>query len=123
MKTLGNFFWLLCGGIFCGLSWILTGMLWCITLIGIPVGIQCFKLASLSFWPFGKTIVYEGGAGSFIVNVFWFLFGGIALAILHALFGLLCCVTIIGIPFGLQFFKLAKLSIAPFGAVIVPDQT
>ena len=120
MRTIGNFFWFFLGGIICGLSWMLTGLLWCITIIGIPVGVQCFKLASVSFFPFKKEIVYTGGAGSFIVNVLWFLFGGLGLALLHAIFGLLWCCTIIGIPFGIQFFKLAKLSLAPIGAEIVP---
>jgi uncharacterized membrane protein YccF (DUF307 family) len=118
MKTLGNILWFLCGGIFSGLSWVICGFLWCITLIGIPVGVQCFKLAEMSFWPFGKEICYEGGAGSFLVNVLWFLFGGLEMALMNALLGLLWGITIVGIPFGRQFFKLAKLSLAPFGAVI-----
>jgi len=121
MKTIGNFFWLFFGGLFSGMSWIFWGFLWCITIVGIPVGIQCFKLATLSFWPFGRTVEYQGGVGSDIVNILWFLFGGFAMALVNFLLGLLWCVTIIGIPFGLQFFKLAKLSIAPFGAVIVPE--
>ena len=121
MKTFGNIFWLLFGGFLSGMGWIITGMLWCISLIGIPVGVQCFKLAEMSFWPFGKTIVYEGGAGSFLINVLWFLFGGVALALFNFICGLLWCVTLVGIPFGMQFFKLAKLSLAPFGAVIRHD--
>ena len=119
MKTIGNIFWLIFGGIFSGLAWIIVGMIWCVTIIGIPVGTQCFKLAAMSFWPFGREVVYEGGAVSFLVNILWFFFGGLAMALMNFLFGLLWCVTIIGIPFGLQFFKLAKLSLAPFGAVIV----
>lgn len=121
MKTIGNILWFIFGGIISGLSWIFWGMLWCITIIGIPVGIQCFKLAQLSFWPFGRTVAYEGGVGSFLVNVLWFLFGGLEMAILNAFMGLLWCVTLVGIPFGLQFFKLAKLSLAPFGAYVVLD--
>ena len=120
MKTLGNILWFLCGGIISGLGWLICGFLWCITFLGIPIGLQCFKLAEMSFWPFGKEVDYEGGAGSFLVNVLWFLFGGLEMAMMNALFGILWCATIIGIPFGLQFFKLAKLSLAPFGAVIVP---
>lgn len=118
MRFLGNICWFIFGGFISGLGWIIVGMLWCITIVGIPVGMQCFKLAGLSFWPFGKEIVYEGGAISFIVNVLWFIFGGLEMAIVNALFGLLWCITIIGIPFGKQFFKLAKLSLAPFGAVV-----
>ena len=118
MKTIGNILWFLFGGIVGGLMWLLIGLLWCITIIGIPVGIQCFKLAEMSFFPFGKKVVYSGGAVSFLVNVLWFLFGGLELALAHSVFGLLWCITIVGIPFGKQFFKLAKLSLAPFGAEI-----
>lgn len=121
MKTIGNILWFLFGGILSGLSWVIWGMLWCITIVGIPVGVQCFKLATLSFWPFGRTVQYQGGAVSFLVNVFWFLFGGLEMALINCVFGLIWCVTIVGIPFGMQFFKLAKLSLAPFGAVVVRE--
>lgn len=118
MKTIGNLLWFLFGGIVSGLMWWLTGLLWCVTIVGIPVGIQCFKLSDMSFFPFGKEIVYGGGAVSFLVNVIWFLFGGLVMAVMNFMFGLLWCITIVGIPFGKQFFKLAKLSLAPFGAEI-----
>ena len=62
MKTIGNLLWFVFGGFFSGLSWLLAGLLCCITVVGIPLGRQCFKFASLSFWPFGKEIVYGGGA-------------------------------------------------------------
>lgn len=94
----------------------------CITIIGIPVGIQCFKLASLSFFPFGKEVRYGGGAVSFLVNLIWLVLSGLPLAAEHALMGILLCVTVIGIPFGLQQFKLAKLALMPFGAECVRTQ-
>lgn len=119
MKTIGNILWFLLGGFISGLSWCFVGLLWCITIVGIPIGLQCFKLSAMSFWPFGKEVVYAGGAFSFIVNVIWFFFGGIELALTHCIFGLFWCITIVGIPFGLQFFKLAKLSLAPLGAAVV----
>ena len=119
MKTLGNIIWFLLGGIISGLNWCFVGFLWCITIVGIPVGLQCFKLSAMSFFPFGKEIVYSGGPFSCFVNVIWFIFGGIEMAVINCLLGLLWCITIVGIPFGLQFFKLAKLSLAPFGAEIV----
>jgi len=119
MKTLGNILWFLFGGFISGLMWCVTGLLWCITIIGIPYGVQCFKFASMSFWPFGKEICYGFGPVRFIINVFWFLFGGFEMALINAVIGLLWCATIVGIPFGLQFFKIAKLSLAPFGAYIV----
>ena len=118
MRTIGNILWFIFGGFLSGLSWWLFGALWCIIIVGIPVGLQCFKLASMSFWPFKKEIYYEGGAVSFIVNVLWFFFGGIEMAALNAAFGMIWCITIVGIPFGMQFFKLAKLSLAPLGAVV-----
>ena len=76
---------------------------------------QCFKLAGLAFFPFGKDVVYGGGAMSLIANVLWMLLSGIPLAIAAVLNGLALCITIIGIPFGLQCFKLAKLALSPFG--------
>lgn len=102
-----------------GLSWLAAGILWCITIIGIPIGIQCFKFANLAFFPFGKEVVYGGGAGSFLLNLVWLLATGILLATEAAILGCLFCVTIIGIPFGLQCFKIAKLALMPFGSSIV----
>lgn len=119
MRTIGNILWFLFGGIVSGIMWWLTGLLWCVTIVGIPIGVQCFKLSKISFWPFGRDIVYSGGAFSFIVNVIWFFFGGMEMALVNCVIGLLWCVTIVGIPFGMQFFKIAKLSLAPFGAEIV----
>lgn len=118
MGCLGNIIWFLCGGILSGLSWMVAGILWCITIIGIPVGVQCFKLAGLSFFPFGKEVNYGGGAGSFLLNIIWLLVTGIPLALEHLTFGIVLCITIVGIPFGLQHFKLAKLALMPFGAEV-----
>ena len=118
MGCLGNVIWFLCGGVILGLSWLLTGCLWCITIIGIPVGMQCFKFAALSFFPFGKEITYGGGAGSLMLNIICLLISGLPLAIESALLGCLLCITIIGIPFGLQHFKIAKLALMPFGSVV-----
>lgn len=118
MSCLGNVLWFVLCGLGQGLSWIVVGVLWCCTIVGIPVGVQCFKLASLSFMPFGKNIVYKGGAGSLLLNILWLLFGGLPLAATIAMNGLLLCITIIGIPFGMQCFKLAKLALMPFGAEV-----
>ena len=119
MRGLGNFLWFVFGGLFSGLGWIFSGFLWCITIIGIPYGLQCFKFAELSFFPFGKEIVYSGGAVDFLVNVVWLYLNGWWMALGNFLIGCLWCITIIGIPFGKQFFKIAKLSLAPFGAKVV----
>jgi len=119
MKTIGNILWFLFGGFICGVLWIIFGCLWCITILGIPLGIQCFKFAKLSFWPFGKEIVYDGGAVSLLANLFWIPGTGIPMAVFHAVLGCLWCITIVGIPFGKQFFKIAGLSLMPFGTRIV----
>lgn len=118
MGCLGNIIWFICGGFISGLSWLLAGLLWCCTIVGIPVGLQCFKLAQLSFFPFGKEVKYGGSAGSFLLNVLWIIFSGLPLAIESAVFGVLLCITIIGIPFGMQHFKIAKLALMPFGSSI-----
>jgi len=118
MKLLGNILWIIFGGLVSAISWFATGLLWCITVVGIPVGVQCFKIGTLTLCPFGKDVSYEGGAFSFLLNILWFFFGGFELFIINGLFGILLCITIIGIPFGKQFFKIAKLALSPFGATV-----
>ncbi len=119
MKTIGNILWFIFGGVFSGLSWVLSGVLWCITIIGIPYGKQCFKFASLAFFPFKKDVVPGGGIVSTFANIIWIIFFGIPMALENALFGVLWCITIVGIPFGKQFFKIAKLALTPFGSTVV----
>lgn len=119
MSILGNILWFVFGGAISGLSWCLAGVLWCISIVGIPVGLQCFKIAGLTFFPFGKEVIYGGRAGSLLLNVFWIILSGLPLALEHLVFGAILCVTIVGIPFGLQQFKLAKLALMPFGAAVV----
>ena len=119
MKFIGNVLWFVFGGFTNGLMWLLNGILWSITIIGIPIGKQCFKFAKLSFSPFGKEIVYGDSSFSFLVNLIWILVSGWEMALANLTIGLCFCVTIIGIPFGKQFFKLAKLSLFPFGAKVI----
>lgn len=119
MRLIGNIIWLLPCGLLLGLGWALVGLLWCITIVGIPVGVQCFKFARLSFWPFGRDIILGSGPVSILMNILWLIFGGVELAVTSAVFGLVFFVTIIGIPFGKQCFKLAELALLPFGARIV----
>ena len=102
-----------------GLSWLLAGVLWCMTIVRIPIGLQCFKFASLAFFPFGREIVYGGGTVSLLANIIWLIVSGIPLAIGSTAIGIVLCITVIGIPFGLQCFKIAKLALMPFGAQIV----
>ena len=119
MRIIGNIFWIVFGGLFSAIGWILAGCIWCISIIGIPVGVQCFKLSSISFNPFGKEVEYDDSAVSFIVNMLWIIISGAELAILNFVIGCILCVTVVGIPFGMQFFKIAKLALAPFGAKVV----
>ncbi len=117
MRLIGNILWFFFTGLAACVSWILMGILWCITIIGIPFGKQCFKIAGLVLWPFGKNIEVRFGA-NLIANILWFILGGFGIALSFLLVGIFWCITIIGIPFGKQCFKLAKLSLAPFGAKI-----
>ncbi len=121
MKFLGNILWLVLGGIIVSLYYFLVGVLFCITIIGIPFGLQLIKLAGFALWPFGHDIqsdTNDGGCLSIIMNVIWILVGGIEIAMLHLTFGVFLCITIIGIPFGLQHFKMALLALIPFGKKI-----
>lgn len=119
MGVIGNIIWFLLVGFSGGMIWLFAGCLWCITIIGIPIGLQCFKMAGLAFFPFGKEVRYSGGSLSFIANIFWLLFPGIELAVGYTIMGCFFHLTIIGIPFGIQCFKLAKLSLMPFGAEVI----
>ena len=119
MTFLGNILWFIFGGFISGLLWLVSGLLWCITIIGIPWGLQCFKFAALAFAPFGREVQYSTGTGSFLLNVLWIILTGVPMAIEHTVTGLVLCVTIIGIPFGLQHFKIAKLALMPFGSRVL----
>jgi len=118
MGVLGNILWFILGGEIMGLLWVVVGLLWCCTIIGIPVGVQCFKMAGLSFWPFGREVVYSDSVMSAVVNIIWIFLSGIELAVTNVVIGAVFCCTLIGIPFGLQWFKMAKFSLLPFGASI-----
>lgn len=119
MSCIGNIIWFIFGGMIGGLTWCLAGVLWCVTIIGIPIGLQCFKFASLSFAPFGKEIVYRTTGINFIVNLIWLIVSGVPLALGHLVSAALLCITIVGIPFAAQSLKLARLALMPFGAQIV----
>ena len=119
MSLIGNILWFFVGGFLPALLWFFFGLLWCLTVVGIPIGVQCFKMADLQLLPFGRDVYYDGaGLGSFVLNVLWIVFGGIELAVANATIGVALCLTIVGIPFGMQSFKMAKLSLMPFGAKI-----
>ena len=121
MKTLGNLLWLLFGGLLIALFYFLVGLVMCITLIGIPFGIQLFKLGRYALWPFGHELVdgpNEPGCVSVAMDVLWILTGWWEVALLHLVFGLLFCLTIVGIPWGLQHFKMILPALIPFGKEI-----
>ena len=121
MKFIGNIFWLLLGGILISLFYAVIGILFCITIIGIPFGLQLLKIAGFALWPFGHDIVpgpNDTGCLAIIMNIIWIVLGGVEIALLHLWFGIFCCITIIGIPFGLQHFKMALLALVPFGKKI-----
>jgi uncharacterized membrane protein YccF (DUF307 family) len=122
MRFLLNILWLVFSGFWMSLGYMFVGLLWCITILGIPFGIASFRIALFALWPFGQTIVKKPGAGvaSGIGNVLWFILSGIWLAIGHAVTGTLLCITIIGIPFGVANFKMIPVSMWPLGHDIVP---
>ncbi len=122
MKTLGNILWLLLGGIIIALEYFFASIVLFITIIGIPFGVQTMKLAGLALWPFGKEAIIKEKASGFVstlMNLIWIFIGGIWISLSHVVFGVLLGITIIGIPFAKQHFKLATLALTPFGRVII----
>lgn len=121
MRTLGNILWLLLAGLWLSLGYLLSGVLLCLTVIGIPFGVQAFKLAEFTLWPFGRTVIdTPGGSGCLSVafNLLWLVLFGWELFLGHLATGLVLCATIIGIPFGIQAFKLSFLALWPFGRIV-----
>lgn len=119
MRTFLNILWIVTGGIVTALGWALVGIVFYITIIGVPLGRQAFKMADLTLAPFGKTIVYGGGFPSLLANIVWVICAGFWGALAYLASGLAFCATVIGIPFGVQLFKMAKLSLFPFGAQVL----
>ncbi|AKV55308.1 hypothetical protein BACT_0803 [Bifidobacterium actinocoloniiforme DSM 22766] len=116
MRLIGNIIWLILGGLALAAGWALVGVLLCLTVVGIPLGVQAFKMAKLTLSPFGKTVTYGGGLGSILANVIWVLLVGWWMAVGYVVAGLANIVTIIGIPFGIQSIKMAQLALMPFGS-------
>jgi uncharacterized membrane protein YccF (DUF307 family) len=122
MKVIGNLIWLIFGGFIIAIEYFIGSIILMITIIGIPFGIQTLKMASMAIWPFGRTTrvdVRASGCLYIIMNVIWLISGGLWIALTHAIFGLLLCITIVGIPFGMQHFKLTSIALNPFGRDIV----
>ena len=121
MNLLMNILWLLLGGIFTAVEYVVASLGMMVSIVGIPFGFQTLKLSLLALCPFGKEIhtsPQAGGCLSIIMNILWILLGGIWISLSHLVFGIVLCITIIGIPFGKQHFKLAALALAPFGKTI-----
>ena len=125
MKTVLNVIWLVLCGLWMCLGYFLAGLVLCITIIGIPFGIAAFRIGIYALWPFGYTTVErrDAGAGSLVGNVLWLILAGWWLALGHIVTGVLLCITIIGIPFGIANFKLIPLSLMPLGREIVPTDS
>ena len=122
MKVLGNLIWLVFGGLGIAIEYLISSILLMVTIIGIPFGLQTLKLATMAIWPFGQEAVRRkssSGCLSLLMNVICFFVGGFWIALTHLFFGILLCITIIGIPFGIQHFKMVELALAPFGRDIV----
>ncbi len=122
MGCLGNLLWLIFGGLVIAIEYVTAGVALCLTIIGIPFGIQAIKLGVLALWPFGSEAVPTTQAEGCLptaMNIIWFFIGGVWIALTHLFFGVILCVTIIGIPWGMQHFKMAGLAIWPFGKDIV----
>lgn len=122
MKTFGNIIWFILGGFICTLLYWIIGLIMCLTIIGIPFGVQLFKIGRFVLSPFGHDLVAgpnNGGCINIIFNVLWILLGWWEVALTHLSFGFLLCITIIGIPFGVQHFKIAIGTILPFGKEVI----
>lgn len=116
MKTIGNIIWFVFSGLWLGLTYLIAGLIACLTIIGIPFGFQAIKLAGYVMWPFGRTLHDTEGHrfSRGILNIVWIIVGGIWLALEHLILGVILCLTIVGIPFGIKNFSMAKLALFPF---------
>jgi uncharacterized membrane protein YccF (DUF307 family) len=122
MRLIGNIIWLVFGGFFTAIEYLIASFVLLITIIGIPFALQTLKLAALELWPFGaevKTRENQPGSISTLMNFIWFFIGGIWIFLTHMFFGILLGITIVGIPFAKQHFKLAHLALTPFGREVI----
>jgi uncharacterized membrane protein YccF (DUF307 family) len=124
MRVLLNLIWLLASGIELAIGYAVAGLLAIVFVVTIPLAVPAFRLAGYALWPFGRVVVREpgAGAGSVVLNVVWFVIAGWWLALLHVVVGLLLCLTIIGIPFGIAVFEMGGLALAPYGKDVVESR-
>lgn len=122
MNLIGNIIWLICGGLLTALGYVAGGLLLCVSVIGIPFGLQCFKLAAVSLFPFGTRVENypsSGGCLTTFANLIWIISGGWFTALNHLVWAVVLTLTIIGIPFAKQHIKLLEISLMPFGKRLV----
>ena len=119
MRVIGNIIWIIFGGLILAATWAVVGLILCVSIVGIPLGVQAFKMATLTLAPFGRQVAYDGGAGSTLLNIIWIVLVGWWFALGYLLAGMLNVVTIIGIPFGIQSFKMSQLALMPFGSQVI----
>jgi len=128
VRLLGNLLWFFVAGLWLFFAYVSAGVVQCLTIIGIPFGIQSFKLAIFAAWPFGRAVVaLPGDSGgmkglSCLGNIVWLVLGGIWIALGHLVVGLLLCLTIVGIPFGVACMRMAGLALAPFGKTVLTSE-
>lgn len=121
MNIFLNIIWFVFGGLMVAVEYAISSVAMMLTIIGIPFGLQTLKLAKVALWPFGTEVVDDGwpsGCLAGVMNVVWWFVGGVPIALTHMLWGLIFCVTVVGIPFGMQHFKLMKLALFPFGTMV-----
>lgn len=123
MNLLLNILWVIFGGLMTAIEYVISSVVMMVTIVGIPFGLQTIKLASVALWPFGSEVVKSPtsmhGCLNAVMDVIWWIVGGVPIALTHLGWGLLLCITIVGIPFGLQHFKLMALALFPFGKTVI----
>ncbi|MBO5887839.1 MAG: YccF domain-containing protein [Bacteroidaceae bacterium] len=122
MKTIGNIIWVIFGGLEIAVEYFIAGIFMMLTIIGIPFGWQSMKMGLLALWPFGSKIQEtssQTGCLNLFMNILWFFVGGIWICLTHIALGIVFCITLVGIPFGMMHFRLARLALSPFGKEIV----
>jgi len=115
--------WFFCGGLVLGVCWLLCGILWCMTIVGFSVGKKCFKIAIMMFYPYGKEIVFLEKEPIRLIDVVWFLLSGMWLMFVSVILGVILCMTIVGLDYGIHCFRMVNLAVMPFDIDVVKEGT
>lgn len=123
LRAVLNIIWLVCGGLWLALGYVLAGIICCLLIVTIPFGIASFRIAGYALWPFGRTVVDRGPVGAFstLGNIIWVIVAGIWIAIGHVLTAIPMFISIVGIPLGIANLKMIPISLMPLGKAIVPS--